>query len=346
MSITRRSLLAGMGAALASSAWAQAIGPQSDPWAQVDPYADPRNGFPAQGSDGGRAFGGAEAPQPQARSAMKPRAAAQSDAPAPPSDEEIAAQNLMEALTDPERFEILAGRQGLYYCTVAAKQKAQGPIVANAGVQRAFQQFCQPFFQVAERQTLPWEVYVTDYDRPNGLAFGGGKLTITSGTIRVADHPAELAALVAHEIGHNDCRHISKGQEVDALMTLGKSGGIAVDRSTKAALDGLQPQFQQILQRGFARDQEREADAHVPLLFGRLNMDAERYVTMFQKMMRIYGNKPDEKTCLTDTHPVTMERIELIRAQIAGRRVRSEYTPPGWAELKRIYPTPSEYRWG
>lgn len=358
MSLRRRTVLtglAGLGTVATLPAWAQAIAPQSDPWAQVDPYADGRNGPPPQGggwSDGASWSAGDDGPAPAAAppqggaGGASPMAATGSAAPQPPTPEEIAAHDLMQTLTDPERFEILSARGALYQHTVTAPNKQQGGIVRNAAVQRAFQQFCQPFFAVADRRHLPWEVYVTDLSRPNGLAFGGGKLTIAAGTILYADHPAELAGIVAHEIGHNDRRHVSESQEVSALMTLAASGRAELAGGVADALARMEPFYLGILSAGFSRQQEREADAHVPYLFERVGMDANRYVTMFQKMMRIYGIDSREKTCLVDNHPAMMERIELVRAAMVGRGPGREFTPPGWAELKRFYPTPADYQWG
>lgn len=341
MTVSRRKVLTGLaslGAAAATPAWAQAIGPQSDPWAQVDPYADPRNGFPSARPEDSFSSPSRGAPD----------AARQGDVPTPPSPQEIASQDLMQALTEPERFEILRARHGLWYETFAPenKKKMHGPVVDNSVVQRAMRRFCEPFFEVADRSHLPWEVYVTQNQKPNGLAFGGGKITITAGTIIYADHPAELAALVVHEIGHNDRRHVSESVEVRALMTLARDGSLPGAEGMKAALDKILPQFDDLMMKGFSRQHEREADAHVPHLFEKVGIDPARYITMFQKMMRIYKDDPNIKTCLMDTHPVIMERIDAIRSQTLGRRYRSDFTPPGWAELKRIYPTPSEYRWG
>ncbi|MBC7908275.1 MAG: M48 family metalloprotease [Rhodospirillaceae bacterium] len=344
MSTSRRTILAGLaslGATTALPAWAQfdgAIRPQSDPWAQVDPYADARNGFPS--APQGQPFSEAS------RAASKKPVPTQNTVPEPPSAEEIASQHLSEALTDPEAFEILSARRSLHYSTVIKPDERQGGIVRNSALQQAFRRFCQPFLDVADRGHLPWEVYVTDFPRPNGLAYGGGKITIASGTILYADHPGELAGIVVHEIGHNDHRHISDSKEIEALMTLQRSGGAGASISMTEALQKLDPHFQNVLSNGFSRAHEREADAHVPELFERVGMDTEHYVVMFKKMMSIYGQTWDQKTCLMDTHPAMAERIELLRGLSVGRRPRHEATLSGWAELKRHFPTPSGYRWG
>lgn len=347
MTVSRRTMLTGLaslGAAAATPAWAQAIGSQSDPWAQVDPYADPRNGFPSAGQEPLAASKPGAAGQ--MRAAAPEMATSQGDAPTPPDPQKMASKEIMEALTDPERFEIMHGRNGLYYNTVLAEKKRQGAIVKNAAAQRALRQFSEPFLRVADRSHLPWQVFLTDSEQVNGCAYGGGNVTITAGTVLYADHPAELAALVAHEIGHNDRRHGAETGEIRALMTLAQGGSLQGAESMKAALDKMLPQFEEVLMKGFSRQNEREADAHVVYLFEKVGMDPERYITMFKKMMRVYGIDAAEKTCLMDSHPVIMERIDAIRSQTLGRRYRSDFTPPGWAELKRIYPTPSEYRWG
>ena len=344
VTIDRRKVLTGLTALAASTAtpaWAQfgnAIQPQNDPWAQVDPYADPRNGFPSQparpfsearpgdrGHDGG-VFRAAEGRQTGPRS----------------SQEDLAKMTMADLLADPEAVEIGSGQYGIGLALNG--KSSQGGVIRNDAVQQALRRFCEPFLNIAERPHLPWEVYLTDFPLPNGLAYGGGKITIAVGTLIYADHPSEFASTIVHEIGHNDRRHIGQAIETEAMMTLLRSGDITAAGSAGEAFKKLNPMYVDLLDKGFSRLQEREADAHVPFMYDQLGMDTGRAIIKFRKMMKLYGKDPNKKTCLTDTHPVMMERIELLQAKV--RPVRHEFTPPGWEELKRFFPTPSEYRWG
>lgn len=342
MTIDRRKVLAGLaglGAATATPAWAQfgnAIQPQNDPWAQVDPYADARNGHPSQPA---KPFGEAR-PAGAGRGVF--RDAEEHAGTDQPTEQDFAKMTMAELLADPEAVEIGSGQYGIRKALNGSS--SQGAVIKSAAVQKAFRRFCEPFVQIAERPHLPWELYLTDYPLPNGLAYGGGKVTITVGTLIYADHPAEFASIVVHEIGHNDRRHLGQAIETQAMMTLLKSGDITVPGSAGDAFKKLDPMYADLLDKGFSRLQEREADAHVPFMFEQLGMDTNRGIITFEKMMKLYGNDPNRKTCLTDTHPAMQERIELLRAKV--RPVRSEFIPPGWEELKRYYPTPPEYRWG
>jgi|GEM_PF-1755994 len=336
MTTTRRTVLAGLAATVASPALAQfdnAIRPQNDPWAQVDPYADPRNGFPLE-----TRRPAAATPPPGAAPARE--AAAGGAAAKSPTD--IAKLTLAELLADPESVEIGSGRYGIQ--KALAGKSSQGAVIRNQALQGVFRRFCEPFLKLVERPHLPWELYLTDSPTPNGLAYGGGKITVAVGSLIYADHPAEFASIVVHEIGHNDRRHLGQAIETDTLMKLLESGDINAPGSAGEAFRKLDPMYDALLESGFSRLREREADAYVPFLYDRMGMDTGRQIVMFQKMMKVYDISSARKTCLMDSHPAMQERIELLRPMV--RKVRNEFAPPGWEELKRYYPTPPEYRWG
>lgn len=254
---------------------------------------------------------------------------------------------LSQALTDPEGFEIRNAQAAYHYYLVKQPDKGQGPILQNRAAQNAIMKFCQPFFAACDRPHLPWQVLITDTPQLNGFAVGGGKIAITSGLIAHADHPAELAAVVAHEIGHVDFRHSAKSMEVKALMALNKGKGTPETGLGKEVLEQMLGEFEKILVTGYDRNNEFQADGHVVTMLDRLGMDPGRQITMWQKMIKKTNRDLTKKTCLMDTHPVMLERMQALRAAMGGDgNPTAQYVPPGWAELKRALPTPAEYRWG
>ncbi len=47
-----------------------------------------------------------------------------------------------------------------------------------------------------------WEVVVFEDASPNAFALPGGRIGVHSGLLRVAETPAQLAAVIGHEVGH------------------------------------------------------------------------------------------------------------------------------------------------
>src|SRR5690606_3259350 len=61
--------------------------------------------------------------------------------------------------------------------------------------------------QVADSGSARWEVALFANDEPNAFALPGGKLGIYTGIFKVAKHQDQLAAVIAHEIGHVVAHH-------------------------------------------------------------------------------------------------------------------------------------------
>ncbi len=60
---------------------------------------------------------------------------------------------------------------------------------------------------VAGPTPYPWTFVLVRDARPNAFSVGGGRIYVTDGAIRVSETEAELAALLAHEMGHQLSGH-------------------------------------------------------------------------------------------------------------------------------------------
>lgn len=321
MSITRRSMLAALGGAIATPAWAQAIGSQSDPWAQVDPYADPRNGFPSQG----RTEGGQGGPAPR-----------------PPGS----ANRAVQALSQDEQDEIAAGRMAYPY-----RIKKAGGVYANPKVQQALRDFCKPMFAISDRSHLPWVVTLVNQVEPNASAGPGGTVIVHAGILALFDNPYDFASILAHEVGHVDCRHLSQGMDLALLAKMARERGITGMGDQAMAtlmpeLDGQVPDFMALMANSFSREDEAEADAHGVEIFERLGVDpayAAGGMRAILKLEQMFGGgAPNE--WVTD-HPLTPDRISHIEQVAALRRKpRTNFVFPGWDVLKAALPTDPRFK--
>lgn len=325
----RRKVLAGLTGLAASAtlpAWAQfggAIKPQNDPWAQVDPYADPRNGYPTDTGGAVRA--------PKAKQGIFEDGTASQD---PVSEAD-------------EAEEIAKGK--------AAFPKScndWGGVHPDAKLQSALRAFCRPFFEASMRSHLPWEVTMLANRTENAFAVPGGKIAVNAGLIAMCDHPGELAATVAHEVGHVDHNHWRKNNEVvQTILTAYKHG--TVPSSSSVPLELLIPEakgrvidYMHLLSLGFGREFEFQADAHIIYIFDRLGIDPIHAVNdarKFEKKGQMNGHHLLNE--MVSTHPPSAERRKRVEGLVLGRsRVKNEYIPPGWDILKAAFPTPPQFR--
>lgn len=336
MPVTRRRLLltglAGLGTIANLPAWAQAIGSQSDPWAQVDPYDDPRNGFPSQraapqaagaGGGGGAGAGGGGGGDGVFR--QGPR---------------------RQVTPEEERQEIALGSRD-YLETI---NQESGGLVSDARIQQAMQSFITPLARVTDRRNLPWEARVGRDTTINAWALGGGKMAFNAGLIAACDHPGELMAVVAHEMGHVDCMHsLLRQRWVDTLRHADQHGMLDM---AKMSAEGLVSGGAQgasvfdLLITGFSRENEYEADEHSVELMRRAGMDPSWTVSLMRKLERQdrqYGHHMMNE--LLSSHPKSSERAANLESRTRlSPKPKGDMVVPGWDVLKAAYPTLAEWR--
>ncbi|PHQ70871.1 MAG: peptidase M48, partial [Sneathiella sp.] len=111
---------------------------------------------------------------------------------------------------------------------------------------------------VSEMNTLPWRFTVLNTPVVNAFALPGGYVYITRGLLALANNEAEVAGVLAHEIGHVTARH---GAERQSRATgIGLIGALAGILTGSGAVQQLGQQLGGLYVAGYSRDQEHEAD--------------------------------------------------------------------------------------
>ncbi|HEX6102788.1 MAG TPA: M48 family metalloprotease, partial [Alphaproteobacteria bacterium] len=182
--------------------------------------------------------------------------------------------------------------------------------------------------KTSERPDLPWKFTVLDTPQVNAFALPGGYIYITRGLLALASNEAEVASVLAHEIGHVAARHSAQRQGRSTLVGLG------------AALAGILTGSGEIAQIGnaigtgyvqkFSRDQELQADTLGVRYMARANYDPQAAVSFLQKMqgetrLRALeaGKDPEEAEQINwmSSHPRTADRVEQAIENAGGKKV-------------------------
>lgn len=66
----------------------------------------------------------------------------------------------------------------------------------------------RPYFL---RQELDYKIYLIDDPVVNAWTIPGGYIYFTTGILEFAESDDELANIIGHEVGHNECKHTHKG---------------------------------------------------------------------------------------------------------------------------------------
>lgn len=173
-----------------------------------------------------------------------------------------------------------------------------------------------------------WEVVVFEDSSPNAFALPGGKIGVHTGMLKVAESPAQLAAVIGHEVGHVLARHGAE-RVSENFATQGGLAAINLILSQRGenydllmgAL-GLGAQFGVLLPH--SRTQESEADTIGLDLMAKAGFDPRQSVALWRNMEKAGGGQPPE---FLSTHPSHGTRIENLQAHMSEAEKLYEKNP-------------------
>ncbi|HXF78927.1 MAG TPA: M48 family metallopeptidase [Usitatibacter sp.] len=145
---------------------------------------------------------------------------------------------------------------------------------------------------------------------PNALTLPGHLIVVTDQLVQALDDE-EIAAILAHELGHVHYRHSTRvllSGSFHALVVMAVFG----DASSISSIAATAPTV--LVNSGYSRDFEREADAFAFDLLERTGSSPEAFATALEDLMAAIGaKKRGIDFGYLSTHPQTGERIEAAR---------------------------------
>ena len=191
--------------------------------------------------------------------------------------------------------------------------------LTNVGLDRA-ERVGQRCAKASLRPNMLYKFHIVQSREINGFSLPGGHVYITTALLRLANEN-ELAAVLAHEIGHIVARHslktLQKSQEYDEIAkSIGELTGVAGSTARDIGVALGQMLGSQLLT-AHSRDEEREADFLGVRGMARAGFDPQGMITMFQKLERIEQQDSSLLGTLFSDHPDAGERIENTRYEIA-----------------------------
>lgn len=163
---------------------------------------------------------------------------------------------------------------------------------------------------------VPFTIKVIDSEEVNAFALPGGFFFVNSGLIMKADNEAELAGVMAHEIGHVAARHGTRQATRGEIAQLGMiplifMGGWAGYGAYQAASILVPIGFLQFSQR-----MESEADLLGLEYMYKAGYDPTAFVDFFEKIETLEKRKPGTMSKVFSTHPPTDARIRATQKNI------------------------------
>jgi beta-barrel assembly-enhancing protease len=191
----------------------------------------------------------------------------------------------------------------------SAEINRQLPLVSDGSANSIINQMGDQIARSGQRG-INYTFYIVNSDQVNAFAVPGGYVYVNRGLITRTRNMAELAGVLAHEIGHVEHRHGAEQMErmqranlgVNlAYILLGRQPGQAEATAVNAAGS--------IYFARHSREAENEADAAaIPMLMAS-RVDPRGLVTMFQLLISEQQRQPSAFEQWFSTHPTTQDRI-------------------------------------
>jgi predicted Zn-dependent protease len=210
---------------------------------------------------------------------------------------------------------ILNGIQVIQLSNISARQEVQiGQqinqqlvsreirLYRNSTINRYINEIGQRLAQESQRPDIPYTFQVVDDKGINAFATMGGFVYVNTGLIAAADNEAQLASVMAHEIGHIAGRH-SIQQMRQMAIARGVASAAGLDRSTAVGIG-----VELALRRPNSRQDEFEADQMGLQYLTQAGYAPSAMVAFMEKLLRSGGSVPS----FLSTHPATGDRIKAL----------------------------------
>lgn len=195
--------------------------------------------------------------------------------------------------------------------TIAARVLGQIPLHRDNALNTYVNLVGHALTQQANRPELEFHFAVLSADFINAYSAPGGYVFITHGALQAMQDEAELAAVLAHEIGHITEKHIVKehnirGRETSALSTVSSIVGGAQDSARVAALQAVDKAVAMLLTTGPKHEDELAADETALLLLASTGYDPQ---ALHRFLARIGALETEPQNTLRVSHPPATDRI-------------------------------------
>jgi beta-barrel assembly-enhancing protease len=182
----------------------------------------------------------------------------------------------------------------------------QFPTVKDNPADSAFQQIKDRLIQALDTTAYRYQFTIIKSDQINAFTIPGGNIYMFSELMKVAETPEEVAAVLAHEIGHAEQRHVvtklMQELSITAIISVLSGGDPSI----------LTQVLQDIIGNSFSRKQEEEADKFALELLEKAGISPKSLARFFERLNE-KDLDYDESLEILMTHPHNDKRIEQVR---------------------------------
>ena len=194
----------------------------------------------------------------------------------------------------------------------------------QAALQRYVTRIGNRLVTVSELPDLKFTFTVIDSDIVNAFALPGGYVYVTRGLLALAENEAEVAGVLAHEIGHVTARHTAQRMQQQQYGQIGTglaavAGAILLGETGAQLGQQLAGAGAQLWVAGYSREQEFQADELGVRYLAKAGYDPQAMATFLDalerndRLQQKLAGRADSAGGAGDwlaSHPRTLDRVQ------------------------------------
>lgn len=192
--------------------------------------------------------------------------------------------------------------------------QAYGGVYSDPKVEAAVARVVGRLVAVSDDPTRTYRITILNSPTVNAFALPGGYVYVTRGLLALAEDSSEVAAVLAHEMGHITAQHaFARQQRAEAAAVVTRVADAVQDsKAARSAVAAAQLSLAK-----FSQSQELEADKIGVGTLARAGYDpfaAARFLTAmgrFSQLSAMQQSAADNQPDFLSSHPATPERVEL-----------------------------------
>jgi len=192
----------------------------------------------------------------------------------------------------------------------------------------AVQQIKDRLVKALDTTAYRYQFTIIKDEQINAFTIPGGNIYVFSGLIKAAESPEEVAAVLAHEMGHAEQRHVvtklMKELSMTAIITV-LSGG---DPSMLTQI------LRNIVGNTFDREQETKADQFALELLEKAKISPKTLGRFFERLNQ-KNLDYDKHLEILMSHPHNDKRIDQVRKYKTKNDFKAEPFPIDWKSVQQ-----------
>ncbi len=193
---------------------------------------------------------------------------------------------------------------------------AQFGYYQNPELQRYINSVGQKLVSVCPRQDITYRFTVLDDSMENAFAVSGGYIYITRGLLALLNSEAELAGVLAHEIGHIVGKDSATMMSQNLLAQFATLAGVAASAAASSSADLAMAtnQLFNTIMLGYSRKKEYRADEEGVEYMFEAGYDPMQIIS-FMQTLSYKSQGPTGMQQYLVTHPYIFDRIARVQAK-------------------------------